>query len=129
MKFLGHSPLKVEKLQFIGGVTGLSLCQTPTGIGNDGISPIIKSLIEGSPQTRPASISVQFKRLHKIGVGKNGCCGTQVLQVIKGPLAPAVPGDGCLLLTCVSTGHQFVQGLGYLCESVIEPNEPKKAIF
>ena len=87
---------------------GLSLCYAPTGMGNDGISPIIMSLVEDSPQARPTSINVQFrrfckmslvedspqarptnidvqfKRLCKIGIGKNGHHGTQVLQVIKG---------------------------------------------
>ena len=38
MKFLYHSPLEDKKLQFVGGVMVLSLGQTPTGIGNDGIS-------------------------------------------------------------------------------------------
>ena len=57
VEFLNHSPFKGEKLQFIGGVVGSSLCQTPTGIGYDSISPIIMSLIEDSSQTRPAGIS------------------------------------------------------------------------
>ena len=49
MKILNYSPLKDEKLQFIGGVVGLSLCQTPTGRGDDGICSIITSLVEDSP--------------------------------------------------------------------------------
>ena len=66
MKFLDHGPLKDEKLQFVGGVMGLSLCQTPTGIGDNGIGPVIISLVEHSPQARPTSISVQFKGLLKL---------------------------------------------------------------
>ena len=38
--------LKLEKLQFMGGVVDLSLCQTPTGVGNDGIGSVITSLVE-----------------------------------------------------------------------------------
>ena len=49
MEFLNHGPLKGKKLQFMGAVVGLSLCQTPTGIGTDSISPIIMSLAEDSP--------------------------------------------------------------------------------
>ena len=44
-ELLNHGPLKGEKLQFVGGLMGLSLDQTPTGIGDDGISPIIMSLV------------------------------------------------------------------------------------
>ena len=98
---LEHSLLKGEKLQFVGWVMGLSLCQTPFGLGNDGISFVITSLVEDTPQTRSASISVQFKRPSKIGIRKNGHCGAQMLQVIKGPLTPVVPGDGCPLHTCI----------------------------
>ena len=49
MEFLYHGPLKGKKLQFMGKVVGLSLCQTPTDIGNDSIGPIIISLVEDSP--------------------------------------------------------------------------------
>ena len=50
MEFLNHSPLKGEKLQVMGGIVGLSLCQTPTGIGNGGISSVVISLVENSPR-------------------------------------------------------------------------------
>ena len=83
MELLDHGPLKSEKLQFVGGVMVVNLGQTPTGIGNDGISPIVMGLVEDNPQARPASISVQFKRLGKIGIGQNGHCGAQMHQVIK----------------------------------------------
>ena len=66
MKFLNHSPPKGEKLWFVDGVMGLSLCQTPTGIGDDGISFVVMSLVEDSHQTRSASIGMQFKRLSKL---------------------------------------------------------------
>ena len=132
MKFLNHSPLKGQKLQFMGGEMGLSLCQTPTGIGNDGSSPVIMSLVDESPQSRPASISVQFKRLHKIGVGKSGCHGAQAFQVIKRLLAPVISGDGHPLLTCILARHQFMQGLGHLCklgdELTIISCKPKKTL-
>ena len=49
MKFLNCSPLEGKKLQFVGGVMGLSLCQTPTGIDNDSIGSIIMRLVEDSP--------------------------------------------------------------------------------
>ena len=110
----------------------LNLCQTPTGRVNDGISAIVMSLVEGSPKARPTSIGVQFKWLHKISVCKNGCCGAQVLQVIKQLLAPVVPGNGCPLLTCIFAGHQFMQGLGYLHELgdelAIVSHESKKTL-
>ena len=71
MELLNHSPHKGEKLQFVDGVMGLSHGQTPAGIGDNGISPVVTSLVEDSPQTRPPSNDVQFKRLRKIGIGKN----------------------------------------------------------
>ena len=83
MEFLNHSPLKGKKLQLMGGVVSLSLCLTPTGIGNGGIGSVIMSLVEDSPQTRLTSISVQFKRLGEIGIGKNGHHGAEMLQVIE----------------------------------------------
>ena len=58
MEVPDHGPLEGEKLQFVHGVMGLSLGQTPTGIGDDGISPIIMSLVEDSPQARLTSVSV-----------------------------------------------------------------------
>ena len=131
MKFLNHGPLKGKKLQFMGGIMGLSICQTPSGIGNDGIGPIVTSLVEDSPQVRPASVSVQFKRIHKIGVGKNGHCDAQVLQIIKGPLASVIPGDGHPHLTCVLARCQNVQRLEHMHEHrdevVIVSCDPKKA--
>ena len=65
MELLNSGPFKGEKLQFVGAVMGLSIGRTPTGIGDDGISPIIMSLVENSPHTRPTSIGVQFKKLKK----------------------------------------------------------------
>ena len=59
---------------------------------------------------------MELERLCKISIGKNRQCGAQMLQVIKRLLAPIVPGDGCLLLACIFTRCQFVQGSGYLCE-------------
>ena len=123
MKFFNHSPLKGKKLQFVGRVLGLSLCQTPTCIGDGSISPILM---------RPASIGEQFKRLSKSGIGKNGCCGAQAPQVIKRLLVITIPGDGHPLLTCILIRCHFVQGMGYLCELGDEPmivsHEPKKAL-
>ena len=66
MEFLNHSPLKGEKLQFMGGVVGFGLCQTPTGIGNDSISPTIMSLIEDSPQTDPQALVWSLKGFVKL---------------------------------------------------------------
>ena len=55
MELLNHSPLKNEKLQFVGWVMGLSLGQTPAGIGNDGISLVIMGLVPTSGIWPPAS--------------------------------------------------------------------------
>ena len=73
MELLDHSPLKGE---FVGWVMGLSLGQAPASIGDDVISPTIPGLVEGSPQARPACISVQLEGPGKVGVGQNRCCGT-----------------------------------------------------
>ena len=43
------SPLKSEKLQFVGLVMGLSLGQAPASIGDDGTSPVIMGLVKDSP--------------------------------------------------------------------------------
>ena len=102
-EFLDHSPLEGEKLQFVGGVVGFSLCQTPTNVVDDGISAIIMSLTEDSPQARPTSISMELKRPHEISIGKNRHCGAQVLQVIKGPLTPVIPCDDHFFLACIFT--------------------------
>ena len=130
MKFLNHSPLKGKKLQLIGGAVDFSLCQAPTGVGNDGIGPVIMSLIEYSAQTRPTSVCMQFKRPSKSSIGKNRCHGAQVPQLIKWLLAHVIPNGCSLLLACVFTRHQFMQGLGYLCElgheTVRVSNKPKK---
>ena len=103
-----------------------------TGIGNDGIGSVVMSLVEDYPQARPTSVGVDFKRLHKIGIGRNRCCGAQALQVIKQLLAPIIPGDCHLLLACVPAGCQFMQGSGYLCElgdeSAIVSHEPKELL-
>ena len=95
---------------------GLSLGQTPTGIVDDGISSIIMSLVEDSPQARHIIFSVQLERLGKISIGQNGFCGTQTLQFIKWLLEPVILGDGHPLLACILARHQFKQGSGYLCE-------------
>ena len=132
MEFLNYGPLNSEKLQFMGEVLGVCLWQTPTGIDDDGIGSVITSLVEDSPQARPTSVSVQFKGLSEISIGKTGCHGAQMLQVIKWLLPPVVPGDSHPLLACIFTGPQFKQGLGYLCElrnePVIVPHEPQKTL-
>ena len=46
----------------MGRVEGFSLCQTPTDMGYDSIGPIIISLIENSPQARPASFGMELER-------------------------------------------------------------------
>ena len=103
-----------------------SLCQAPTSIGYDSISPIITSLIEDSPQNRPTSVGMQFKRPRKIGIGKNRSHGAQALQFVKCLLAPVIPNS--LLPACIVC--QLMQGLGYLCELGDEPviisHKPKK---
>ena len=111
VEFLDKSPLEGEKLQFAGRVVGFNLCQTPTGMGNDGISIIIMTLVEDSPQARPASICMEYKRSGEIRIGKNRCHGAQVLQVIKGPLTPVIPPDSHFPLACIFTLGQFMQGL------------------
>ena len=121
MIFLNHRPLKGEKLQLMGRVVSFSLCQAPTGIGNDSIGTIITSLIEYKPQPRPTSINMQFKRPRKIGIGKNRHHGAQVLQLIKCFLAPVIQSDCSLLPTCVCTRHQLIQGSGHLCKLRNEP--------
>ena len=112
---------------------GISLGQTPTGIGNDGTSPVIISLVEDSPQARSTSIDVQFERLGKIDIGQNGCCGAQTLLVIELLLASVTPGAGSPLLSCILARHQFLQGLDYLHELgdilAIVSHEPKKALY
>ena len=69
MELLNHSPLKSDKLKFVSLVMGLSLGQTPTGIGDDGISPIIPDLVQNSPQAITTSIGVQFEMLSKVSIG------------------------------------------------------------
>ena len=101
MEFLDCSPLEGETLQFVGRIVRFSLCQTPTGIGDDGISTTVRSLVEDSSKTRPKSISMEFKRSGEIGIGKNRCHGVQVLQVIKGLLRPVIPHDSHFLLVCI----------------------------
>ena len=65
VELLGHSPLKSEKLQFVGWVMGLSLIQAPTSIGDDDISPIITGLIEESPRQDPKASVCSWKGLEK----------------------------------------------------------------
>ena len=91
---------------------GLSLCQTPTGIGDSSISPIFQDLVQDSPQDRTTSIHVQLERLSKVGIGQNGHCGAEMLKFVKGPLAPVIPDDGIPLLACIFIVCQFVQGPG-----------------
>ena len=62
MEFLNHGPPKGVKLQLMGRVMLLSLCQAPTGIGYGSIGTTIMSLIEYSPQPRPTSIGMEFNR-------------------------------------------------------------------
>ena len=56
----------------------------------------------------------------------------QTLHFIEAPLAPLVPGNGCPLLTCIFTGHKFMQRLGYLHKPgdklAVILSEPKKAL-
>ena len=60
---LNHSPLKGEKLQFVGWVMGLSLGQAPAIICYDGISPIITGLVENSPRPDPEASMCCLKGL------------------------------------------------------------------
>ena len=83
MEFLNHSPFKGDKFQFMDGVVGFSLHQTPIGIGYDSISLIITNPIEDNPQARPTSVSMELERPIKIGIGKNRCHSTQMIQVIE----------------------------------------------
>ena len=103
MEFLDHNPFEGEKLQFVGVVMRFSLCQTPTSVGDDSIHTIIMSLIEDSPQVRPTSIGIEFKRSGEISISKNRCCGAQALQVIKGLLTSVIPHDSHFLLACILT--------------------------
>ena len=116
MGFLDHCSFEGEKLQFVGRVMRIHLCQTPTGIGDDSICSIMMSLVEDSPQARPASISMELKRSGEMGLSKNRCHGAQVLQVIKGPLTPVIPHDSSLLLACILTKDQLMHGSSYLCK-------------
>ena len=59
MEFLNYSPFEGEKL--MGRVVRFSLCQTPTGVGDDAICAIIMNLVEYCPQTRPTRISMELK--------------------------------------------------------------------
>ena len=65
---------------------GFSFAQASTGIGYHCFGAILPSLIEDSPQTSATSVSMKLEWLGKIGIHKNGCCGTEFLQVIKGLL-------------------------------------------
>ena len=84
-------------------MVGLSLAQAPTGIDYYSICAILMGLIENSPQTRPAGISVELERSDEIHIGKNRHGGTQSFQVIKGLLAPVVPLNSCLFLASIFT--------------------------
>ena len=83
MKFLYHSLCKGKKFQFMGRVVRFSLCQTPVGIGENGIHTIITSLVGHSPQTRPTGISMKLQWTGELCIGKNRGCGAQALKVIK----------------------------------------------
>ena len=103
MEFLDHSTLEGEILQFVGGVVRFNLCQTPTGRGDDGISTVVTNLVKDSSQARPASVCMEFKRSGEISIGRNRCCGAQVLQVIKGPPTPVIPCESYFLLAHIPT--------------------------
>ena len=79
MELLNHGPLGERKLQFMGRVVRLSLCQAPAGIGSDSIHTINMSLIEDSPKAKPACVGMEFKRSGEIGIGKNRCHHVQAL--------------------------------------------------
>ena len=72
MEFLYHSPFKGKKLQFMGRVVGLSLCQTPTGIGYDSIGPIIMSLMRTAPILDPQALVCSFKGVEKLAYTRIG---------------------------------------------------------
>ena len=110
MEFLDHGPLESGKLQLMGRVVGFSLCQAPTGVGFDSISPIIISLTENGPQPRPASVGMQFKRPRKIGIGKNGHCGAQAAQLTKHLLAPVILNDIAFFLPTFSLDISLCMG-------------------
>ena len=65
MEFLDHSPLEGEKLQLMGRVVRFSLCQAPTGIGNDCISTIVMSLTEDNPKPDLQALVWSLKGLVK----------------------------------------------------------------
>ena len=50
----------------MGGVMDLTLSQTPTGIGNDGISPIIMTLVEDTPKPDLQASACNLKGLLKL---------------------------------------------------------------
>ena len=102
MECFDYCPPEGEKFQLVCRAVGLSIAQAPTGIGYYSICAILVGLVENSSQTRPTGISVELERSGEIHIGKNGCCGTQSFQVIKGQLAPAVPLDGSLSLPAFS---------------------------
>ena len=91
MEFLYHSLLEGEELQLVCWVVGFSLAQASTDTGYDCFGAILPSLVEDSPQTSATSISMKLEQLTRIHICKNGCHGTEFLQVIKGLLTPAVP--------------------------------------
>ena len=53
MELFDHNPPESEKLQCVGRVVRFGLCQTPTGIGDDGIHTIVMNVIEDSPKPDP----------------------------------------------------------------------------
>ena len=66
-EFLNLGPFKGKKFPFMGRLVGFSLCQTPTGIGYDSISPIITSLVENRSQARPTGVGMELEMPLKIG--------------------------------------------------------------
>ena len=79
MEFLNHSLFEGEKLQPVGRLMRFSLCQAPAGIGDQSVHTIIMSLVEDSPQARPAHVGMEFKRSGEICIGMNRCCGADTL--------------------------------------------------
>ena len=103
MEFLYHGPLEGEELELVCWVVGFGLTQASTGKGYHCFSAILLSLIEDSPQTSATSVSMKLEWLNKIGICKDGCHGTEFLQVIKGLLTPDVPLNGSFPLAHILT--------------------------
>ena len=78
MKFLSHSPLESEELQFVSWVVHLSFGQVPASILGYSICSIIVDLVKDGSKVSPTGYGAKLKGLGEVGIGQDGCCCAQV---------------------------------------------------